>query len=214
MKKYIDSLIYDIKTKYSNTKFKTIYIGGGTPNHLPDYLLDALLSQLKMKLKEKCEFTIECNPEQISKNQIKIFKKNAINRVSLGVQTTNDKILKAYNRNHTFADCKKALKRLYRAGINNVSCDFIYGFKEQTNTDIINAIKFIKKFHISHASFYSLELKDNSVISHQNYQLSQDKIEAELKLIIKHMKKLNYHRYEVSSFARHHKYESAHNLAY
>jgi oxygen-independent coproporphyrinogen-3 oxidase len=90
----------------------------------------------------------------------------------------------------------------------------IYGFNELTTKDILNTINFIKSQPITHVSWYALEVKEGSILSKQNYYLSDEHIDQQLGLIIKHMRNINYDRYEVSSWSKHPQYESQHNKAY
>jgi oxygen-independent coproporphyrinogen-3 oxidase len=152
MDKYVDGLVEQFHKQYSHCVFKTIYIGGGTPNHLSARALNKLLSVLSMHLAKDYEFTIECNPELLSLEQAKIFKANKVNRASIGVQTVNNTILSKFHRQHALKDVKTAIANLRKVGINNISCDFIYGFNELDDSDIDDAIKFIKTYHIPHVS--------------------------------------------------------------
>jgi oxygen-independent coproporphyrinogen-3 oxidase len=102
----------------------------------------------------------------------------------------NDKILHKYGRKHTFNTICKAIALLQKNNLFNINLDFIYGFNELTNNDILDEIKFIKKNDIKHVSFYALELKDNSAITKKNYQINNELIENQLKFIINGMKKI------------------------
>jgi oxygen-independent coproporphyrinogen-3 oxidase len=149
---YTDKVIKEIKTKCRNHKFKTIYVGGGTPNSLNEKQLRALLGTLNKYLDKDYEFTIECNPEYLTIQQSHILKANKVNRASIGVQTVNNTLLRKFHRQHTLNDVKRAITNLRKVGINNISLDFIYGFNELSNGDVNNAIKFIKNARIPHVS--------------------------------------------------------------
>ena len=145
MGEYVKKIINQIEKECKNQKYETIYIGGGTPNFLSNKDLGLLLSSLSNKLKKKNEFTIECNPELINLNQVKIMKKNRINRISLGVQTLNEQLNKFLNRKHTNKDVCNAIEILRQNDITSISLDFIYGFSQMTFSDIDNIFSFIKK---------------------------------------------------------------------
>jgi oxygen-independent coproporphyrinogen-3 oxidase len=149
---YVNKIIEQIKHQYKNHKFSTIYIGGGTPNCLNDDLLNKLLCTLSHYLLNKYEFTIECNPELITDTQIRTLKQNKVNRVSIGVQSINDSLLRKIHRKHTLIDVKKAIDKLRKFKINNISIDLIYGFNEQTLSNIKDTCTFIKKHKIPHVS--------------------------------------------------------------
>lgn len=210
---YIDLVVKDLKKRYPRNKFKTIYLGGGTPNCLTDKQLDKLLGVLSKKLDKQYEFTIECNPEFVSESQAKIFYKNKINRVSLGVQTLDPTLLKTMNRlNHKFM-VANAISILKKNKITNISCDLIYGFKNQTQESIKNDVDFLYANKVKHLSLYSLEIKENTPWGKTNYQTNDYEIEDHLKFIISYLPKIGFKRYEVSNWAINKKYQAQHNVA-
>lgn len=210
--KYLILIEKIIKSKYKNNKFKTIYIGGGTPNCLTIKQLTKLLGCLTNKLLSKYEFTIECNPEFITKQQIEIFKKYKINRVSLGIQTLNKKILKSIGRLHKQQDITCAIKLFKKFKINNLSCDLIYGFKQQSIATIKKDLDFLLKNGIKHISCYCLEIKPKTIFSQQNYKIDENKIEKQLKFIIRYLEQKKFVRYEVSNWGKTNKNQSHHNV--
>lgn len=212
-KEYIQKIVDEIQSKYRNCFFETIYIGGGTPNCL-DLLIEPLLIELSTHVSNDCEYTIECNPEFLDDKQIKLFKKYKVNRISLGVQSTNDEILKQIGRKHKTQDVINAIDLLRKNQLNNFSIDLIYGFNEQTIEDLKNDFNFIKKYKIPHVSFYCLEVKNNSAFGKMNYKMDELKAESMLKYIIDNFNSLKYRRYEVSNWAISKQNESKHNLAY
>lgn len=210
---YINKVILEIKNNVENKKLKSIYIGGGTPNFLKNEQLEKLFIYLQKYISPTTEFTIECNPEFINKQQIDLFAKYKINRVSLGVQILNDDILKKMNRHHKSIDCINAIKTIQNK-IKNISCDFIYGFNSTTFTDLDNDLKFIIKYKIPHVSFYSLEIKEGSILNKNNYQLNDNLISDQLEYLENKLNKTSYKRYEVSNWCIDKKYQSVHNKAY
>lgn len=211
-KRYVEKIIKEIKE--DQNKFKTIYIGGGTPNFLNDELLNNLLKSLKDKLQQNYEFTIECNPEFINENQVQIFINNNVNRISLGVQTLNETILKFLKRTHCNNDVYNALNLLFKNNLTNISLDFIYNLPLLKNKDIENSFKLIKDYKIKHISYYSLEIKKGSILNLQKYKIDENIEEEQLELIKKNFEDINYFRYEISNWAINKKYFSQHNLAY
>ncbi len=210
--KYILKIIDELKD--DNNKYKTIYLGGGTPNYLTDEMLDKLLSILSLKLENKYEFTIECNPEFLNSSQAKILKKNKVNRVSLGVQTFNEGILKILKRGHRNIDVYNALKYLKENEINNISIDLIYNLPLLKKDDLYESFDFIKNNDIKHISFYSLEIKEGSILNKSKYKINKDIEEDQLEIIKKEFEKLNFNRYEISNWSISKEYESNHNKAY
>lgn len=210
--KYVDKIVDEINL--DKNSYKTIYIGGGTPNFLNDFLLDKLLNALSKKAEQNCEFTIECNPEFVNQNQINIFKKNNVNRISLGVQTFNETILKLLKRTHLNNDVYRSLKLLYDNKIDNVSIDLIYNLPLLKKSDLYESFDFIKANKIKHISFYALEIKEGSILNKKKYQIDENIEGDQLEIIREQFQKLNYDRYEISNWAINDNYYSKHNLAY
>ena len=210
---YINHICSQIENEVKY-KLTTIYIGGGTPNSLSFNNLYKLLKVCKKIKSSNCEFTIEANPEFINLKQVKLFQQYGVNRISLGIQSTNEMINKKFNRKHSLNDVYNAIRLLKKHHINNISLDFIYGYELMSLKDIQNDIDFVVNNKIPHVSFYSLEVKNNSVLAKQNYHENELKIEAQLAYIIKKMHEINFDRYEVSSWCINKKYQSKHNLCY
>lgn len=212
-KQTTDKYIGLVSKKLNKNKYETIYLGGGTPNCLSNEQLEKLLKPVSKCLAKNYEFTIECNPEFITEEQAQIFKKYKINRVSLGVQTLDFNLLKTMNRvNHKFM-VEQAISILQNNGITNISCDLIYGFKNQTNESIKNDIDFLIANKVKHLSCYSLEIKENTIWGKMKYQTNDLEIENHLKFIIDYLEHLSFKRYEVSNWSISKKYESKHNVA-
>lgn len=207
--KYIDLVLKKLK----KNKYKTIYLGGGTPNCFSDEQLEKLLRPLSKCLDKEYEFTIECNPEFVTDSQILIFKKYKVNRISLGVQTLDFNLLKTMNRtNHKFM-VESAIAKFLKHKITNISCDLIYGFNNQTNDSIKEDIDFLIANKVKHLSCYSLEIKENTIWGKQGYKTDDLEIENHLKFIIDYLKQRNFVRYEVSNWALNNNYQAKHNVA-
>lgn len=214
VKNYIILLIKEIKKQCKFHKFKTIYIGGGTPNSLDEELLENLLKILYKYCNQNCEFSIECNPELVTENQVKLFKKYKVNRISLGVQSLSENILKTMRRDHSLFDVENALNLFYKYEIDNISLDFIYNYPNQTLYDLKLTVDFIKKHNIKHVSYYALELKDNSLLTKMGYKINLDNEEIHLQYLEHILKKNGYKRYEISNWSISEDYQSQHNLNY
>ena len=214
MEKYVNKIINQIRLCSLPHQYETIYLGGGTPNYLPNELLNKLLNCLNKYLNKNYEFTIECNPDLVTDLQVQIFVQNNVNRISLGVQSTNNEILKEMRRTHNIEQVQTAIDLLHKYNIHNISCDFIYDLPNTTLNDLENEIEFLKKNKIPHVSFYALEIKDNSVLRKQDYQLDLVNQESKMEYLHNLLNKNNYYRYEVSNFSLDSKYNSQHNLAY
>lgn len=224
--KYLNYLIKELHIKKDLLKdIKTIYLGGGTPSNLSLTLLEKLFIEINnyIDFSHLEEFTIECNPIDINQNLIDMLKKYHINRVSLGVQSFNDRKLCYLKRNHTKEIAINAIKKLQENKITNINCDFIYGLnlKDQfiDNIEIIkNDLDIAISLDIPHISAYTLIIEDKTIlkkfINEKKYQEMDGDLEADIyDFINQYLKDNNYNHYEVSNYALNN-YQSIHNLTY
>ncbi|MGL4617242.1 MAG: radical SAM protein [Mycoplasmoidaceae bacterium] len=209
IKKYINKIILEInEIKHI---LNTIYIGGGTPNILKDELLEIFLNSFKKNIDKNTEVTIELNPELITESQLKILKSNNVNRISLGVQSTNNNILKNLGRLHTIEMVEEKIKLLNQYNFKNISCDFIYNVPNMKMSDIDDMLYFIERHDIKHLSFYSLEIKEGSILNKLRYKID---FEKEEEFLFYFQNKIKLKRYEISNWSKNKNYESKHNKAY
>lgn len=211
---YVDKLIKDIET--IDDKIDTIYLGGGTPNSLNNNDLERIFMALKKF--NPIEFTIELNPELLTKNQVQLFKQYGINRVSLGCQSFNEKIINTILRKHTKEDIIKAVEMLKEENITNINIDMMYAIPGQTINDILEDIDFYLKLDVPHISYYSLILEEKTILYHQyknkKIELIDEDLESEMyMLIMTKLKESGYTHYEISNFAKK-GFESIHNQIY
>lgn len=210
---YLDELEKEIHKYYKNEKLSTIYIGGGTPNSLNDEEFEKLLQIIDaLNFNDTYEYTIECNIELLTEKQIYLMKQYGVNRVSLGVQTFQDKFLKFLNRNHTKDMVVEKINLLKHYGITNINVDLMYAFPRETLTDLENDIESFLELDIPHISTYSLMIEPHTMLYHQNIDSIDEELDEEMyKLICSKLK--NYNHYETSNFSVS-GYESKHNLTY
>lgn len=215
---YLNKLTKEIK-ELEELDINTIYIGGGTPNSLSLEQLEYLFKAIEKKeFKAIKEYTIEVNYELLTIEQIKLFKKYNVNRVSIGVQTLNKEIALTINKYCDFKELKEKIELLKINGITNINLDFIFGLPNETIDDINFNLNCIRELNVNHVSYYSLILEDKTVLSYQllNNKLSlpcDDLTSQMFQLIINKMKELGYHHYEISNFSKE-GYESKHNIIY
>ena len=211
--KWLDRLEKEIKDNCKD-QYETIYIGGGTPSCLSDDQLDRLLTMIDPYTKEIKEYTIEVNPESLNTNKIDIFNKHHINRISMGVQSSDDDILKTLNRKHTFNDVRSAIELLKENDLSNISVDLMYSLPGQDMDILKKTIEDILSLDVPHISLYSLTIEDNSVFGKKGVKNLDEDIEADMyEYIDKVLKENDYIHYEVSNFARK-GFESMHNMGY
>ena len=211
--KWLNTLEKEIKDKCHNS-YETIYLGGGTPTCLDYDELDKLLSLIEPYSINTKEYTIEVNPETLDLNKINILKKYHINRISMGVQSSNDEILLFLNRKHKFTDIKEKIKLLKDNGLNNISIDLMYSLPNQTMDILKQTLDDFIKLDVPHVSLYSLTIEENTVFGKRNIKPLDIDTEADMyELIEKTLIKNNYIHYEVSNFCKQN-YESKHNMGY
>ena len=193
---------------------KTIYIGGGTPSALNDEQLEKLMSMLKTYSLEVEEYCMEVNPESMDYYKLKILKKGGINRLSIGVQTFQDHLLKEIDRHHNTTQVKNIIKYAKEIGFDNISIDLMYGLPKQTKEDIQKDIEVLQTLNLQHVSYYSLILEEGTILKYKNYQPLDEESEYQLTLFIdQELEKIGFEKYEISNYAKQ-GYQSKHNLTY
>ena len=219
----VDSYLEHLIEEYDSCdikKLRTLYIGGGTPTALSARQLAFLLEKLtdKLDLSYLEELTIEANPGDLDQEKIAVLKDSPVNRVSLGVQTFNDRMLKQIGRSHSEKDIYENIANLKKAGFDNISIDLIYALPKQTMEDVkINVVKAIA-LDIPHMSLYSLILENHTVFMNRmrrgKLPLPKEDLEAEMfDYIIAELEKAGFEHYEISNFSKP-GFESRHNLMY
>lgn len=219
--KYIQYLLKEIKlNKNKNTIVKTIFIGGGTPSCLNKGDVNKIIEEIRENfvVDNNAEITIEINPNTFTSEKAQEYKNCGINRLSFGLQSANNKILKEINRIHTKQDFINAIKLAKKYGFNNINADILIGLPNQRLDDVKETLKLLKKLKIKHISCYSLILEENTKL----YNLVQDKklvlpdeddVVKQYDYVKKFLCKNKIFRYEVSNFAKKGK-ECLHNLRY
>ena len=204
--------LQDLKIK---EPLKTIYIGGGTPSSLNDEQLEWLMDIIKPYLNDQIkEVTIEVNPESVDYYKLDILKRGGITRLSIGVETFNDELLKRINRLHNATQLQRIIDYARKVGFNNISIDLMYGLPGQTIENIKDDLMRVQQLNVDHVSYYSLILEDHTVLKNQNYQPLDEEIDLQInELIETRLEDLGFYKYEISNFAKP-GFESLHNLAY
>ena len=204
---YLDSLSKEIDKRYNGELIDTIYIGGGTPSSLDINELQKLFNILKKIKTNYQEFTIEVNLDSLTKEKIDLFKKNKINRVSIGIESFNQDNLTFLNRKLVNLDLIDYLKKV---GITNINIDLIYALPNENLEVLANDLDKLLELDIPHISTYSLIIEPNTKISRLE-NIDQDLDYEMYELICSKLK--DYHHYEISNFSKY-GYESKHNLTY
>lgn len=220
IKKYVDELKREIQ-EYNFDKYNvtTIYIGGGTPSFINSNYVEDIFRCLKSKLKQdlkNMEITIEVNPGTVTEEKLNTYKQIGINRLSIGLQTTNNKLLKQIGRIHTFEDFEQTYELAKKVGFENINVDLILGLPNQTIQDLKESLERIIKFEPNHISVYSLIVEEGTKLEEEiqkgNMHLPSEELERNMYWYVKNTLELKgYKHYEISNFAKHGK-ESKHNM--
>ena len=208
---YLYSLLKEIDYYYQNEPLDTIYFGGGTPSLMEISELNKLLN--KFNLTKNTEITIEVNPDSIDEKYLIGLKDIGFNRLSIGSQSFDDKLLKQIGRRHNSNQIFHTIELAKKAGFENISVDLIYGLPNQTLEMFKKDLDIINSLSIQHVSLYGLKI-DEGCYFYKNYpqNLPDDDIQADMYLTaIEKLK--DFEHYEISNFAKR-GFKSKHNLNY
>ena len=209
---YINQLLIDLD-KYKNYKFKTIYIGGGTPTSLNLYNLNRLLKVLTKLRKNGCEFTIESTISDIDEVKLSLLKKYRVNRISLGVQSFDNHNLTIMGIRHKEEDIYNKIK-LVKKYFKNINLDLMYGMPFSKEKILKSDLNKLVKLNPTHISIYSLIIEENTKFYLMNLKtINDDELRKQYDYIVKFLNKNGYKHYEISNFSKYNKY-SRHNLTY
>ena len=211
---YLEELEKEIEINYQKDTLRTIYIGGGTPSSLKSYQLDKLFSMTnKFNIENNYEFTFECNISDINIELLDKLKQNKVNRISIGIETINDKFYELINRYNNKEDIEEKIK-LVKKYFTNINIDLMYGFPNETKEDLEKDLEFFKELDVPHISIYSLILEENTKLYiNKTKPLNEELEEAMYYYIIDYLRNLGFDHYEISNFSKP-GYESIHNLTY
>lgn len=198
----------------------SVYIGGGTPSFVGAEYIERLLCTVKShyNLAKDAEITIEANPGTLDGQKAESYISAGVNRFSLGMQSSSDKILKAIGRAHSHKDFVDAVNLLRLSGVKNISCDIMLGLPYQTLDDVKHTVNEILSLDIPHVSAYGLKAEKGTKLYEQaetgQIILPDEDICADMyNYVVTEQKKHNLHRYEISNFAAA-GYECRHNINY
>lgn len=220
-KLYIKALLKEIEiAKQLPHLLKTIYIGGGTPSCLSIHGLKKLLSSLResFKIASELEFSIEINPKTVSGEKLDLLKDYGINRLSIGVQSFNDKELLFLGRIHNAQDAVRTVEIALEKGFENISIDLIYGIPGQTLKGWEESLHIAVNMHIRHISLYELSIEKNTPIREEilkgKFLLpSEDDITGMYEFATDFLREKGFIKYEISNFAKR-GFECKHNITY
>lgn len=220
LKDFTEALLLHLEmAKIEPIKLISIYFGGGTPSLMPASFFENILSKIaeKINIPQKTEITLEANPSEMELGKFKAFRKLGINRLSIGMQSFDDSLLKVLKRTHNAKAGEKAIYIARKAGFENISCDLMYDIPYQTEESFLKTVKKTVGLPISHISLYNLVFEENTPFYNQkelqtHVLKEKDSLNC-LKKALAIFEKANFKQYEISAFAKKGQ-ASKHNLGY
>ena len=198
---------------------KTIYIGGGTPSLIDSKYINEILEVVKQNytLENDLEITIEVNPGTVNQEKLEQYKKSEINRLSIGLQSTHDRLLKKLGRIHNYEEFLNTFELARKVGFENINVDLMLGLPEQSIEDLKESVEEVIKLNPEHISVYSLIVEEGTPfykkLEENELDLPEEEIERKMYWTVKQeLEKAGYIHYEISNFAKA-GFESKHNLS-
>lgn len=222
MGRYQDALTRHIEEAASTMApyyIDTVYFGGGTPSYYGARRIADAFNTLKRagKVLRSAEVTVECNPDSVRRHELRILKKEGVDRISLGMQSASDDLLKIIGRRHNFAQVKKAVRDIRAEGFRNLSLDLIYGLPNQTKEDWADTLARAIELEPEHISCYGLKLEEGTPMFRayaDSPVIPSEDEQADMYLYaVQTLAHYDYAQYEISNFAKR-GYESRHNMKY
>ncbi len=213
---YVKAVKKEIRMQNIQSQITTVYIGGGTPSYIDSKYIVEIIEEIKKKnISKRPEITIEVNPGTVTKEKLKNYKKCGINRLSIGLQSAQDEILKEIGRIHNFEQFLETYQMARKVGFKNINVDLILGIPNQRIKDLKNSLEKIIELQPEHISVYSLIVEDGTPIANKiekgELELPDEDTERNMYWYVKNTLELNgYIHYEISNFAKKGR-ESKHN---
>ncbi|MBQ6678025.1 MAG: radical SAM family heme chaperone HemW [Clostridia bacterium] len=220
---YVDAVVShmeDYKEAGKGYVADSVYIGGGTPTALPQKELKKLLTAVgrNFDVSKKAEFTVEANPGTVDLSYFKMMRRCGVNRISMGLQSADNRELAALSRCHTRQEFADSFMLARQAGFDNISVDLMFGIPGQTVESLLKSLAFVMRMEPEHISLYNLKIEPGTPFYENRDELKallpSEEIEFEMyRAAIAAMEKRGYMQYEISNFARF-GYRCLHNLKY
>ncbi len=226
VEEYVDSIIrqFHFQLKHfqieDNRKVDSIFFGGGTPNLIDDIYVSKILSSIrtKLSLSNETEITVECNPDHVTKNQMKKYFTYGVNRISMGVQSSNQRVLDYLGREHNSGHVKTAREYIDQGGITNVNADLIYGSAVESIKDWKDSLEFVISLDVNHVSAYALGVETGtplakSISLSEKSSINEDDMATKYEISEQTLNAHGYSWYEISNWSKPDKH-SIHNQSY
>lgn len=220
---YINNVIKEIslyKDKLQDLHLDTIFIGGGTPSSIDSKYIKQIMDHIYNTFSTELlkEVTIEVNPGMLDKEKARVYKEIGINRISLGLQSLNDNLLKSIGRIHTSKEFLESLEILRNEGFNNINVDLMFGLPQQTKEDLEMTISKVMDLDIEHISLYGLIIEEGTLLNNWYKKGILELPGEDLERYMYHnsidlLRSRGYHQYEISNFSKTGN-ECLHNITY
>ena len=218
---YIEALCKHIEREahlYKDYEFDTVFLGGGTPSLIEPKEFELLVNSIKkhLKITHDAEFSLEANPGTLTKEKLISYTHNGVNRISIGLQSTNDSELKVLGRIHNLEKFKESYNLCRECGIENINVDIMYGLPNQTLDKLSQTITDICVLNPEHISAYCLKIEENTQFYKMRHSLilPSDDEEYEMYIyLVDQLKKYGYEQYEISKISKKGR-RCIHNLKY
>lgn len=223
MTRYVSSLLSHMEVYRDGTRdyrVDTVFIGGGTPTALPPEELTRLIKGIhrSFDISKNAEFTIEANPATVTPKQLRMLRRLGVNRISFGLQSADNRELRALSRIHTRAQFLESYKMAREAKFDNINIDLMYGIPYQTYDSLIKTLSFVTRLGPEHISMYNLKIEPGTPFFENRREVTavcadEDTEYAMYTSAIDFLASRGYEQYEISNFAKR-GYSCAHNLKY
>ena len=221
--RYVDTLCHEIRQRrdyLEDATVNTVYFGGGTPSRLTPRQIGQVIDCIRttLGLDGLTEFTVECNPDDITAGYVTALCSLGVNRISMGVQTFNDDLLRFLGRRHNSRQAVEAVRVCREAGIRNISIDLMYGLPGQTPDIQRHDLEMATSLNVQHISSYCLSYEDGSPLDRMRAEsritpVDDDTCAAMYTLMCSHLHDAGFEHYEISNFCLP-GYHSRHNSSY
>lgn len=215
---YVEALKKEINLQNIQSYIDTIYIGGGTPSYIESKYIKEIMKEIKKKnIRKNAEITIEVNPGTVAEAKLKDYKECGINRLSIGLQSTKDELLRQIGRIHDYNQFLETYKLARKVGFENINVDLMIGLPNQKIMDLKESLNKIIELQPEHISVYSLIVEEGTPISKKiqsgELTLPNENEERNMYWYVKNTLELSgYNHYEISNFSKK-GYESRHNMS-
>lgn len=217
---FVEALCREIREAEIAQPVSTIFVGGGTPSQLSIEQLRQIFRTIyiRSKVDADAEVTLEANPDDLTRDFVDGLRTLPVNRLSMGVQSFSDRLLRFMCRRHTASQAIEAVKRVQDAGFRNVSIDLMFGFPDQTLSEWDDDLAQALRLGVQHVSAYSLMYETGTRLTRQLEQGCFRELDEEISRqmyahLVRHMREAGFEHYEISNFALH-GFRSRHNSAY